>query len=120
MDPVDCLASRFENLRRLTDKRNDVGVWQAAKAVAVCRAYIRELIRQDGERKAIKVATALFRLAGSAAGLQAYARHRLDILEAIPLKDFPAGAFLRQQARRSVAAIRRARENLLRPGAGRG
>ena len=119
MDPVDCVASRFENLRRLADKRNDVGVWQAAKAVAVCRAYIRELIRQDDERKAIKVATALFRLAGSAPGLQAYARYRLDILEGIPLKDFSTETFLHQQARRSIAAIQHARDNLVSAGTGR-
>jgi len=105
MDPVDCLASRIENLRRLADKKNDVGVWQAAKAIAVCRAYVQALIREDSERKAIKVATALFRLAGSATGLQAYARFRLDILEGVPLDDFSSGSFLRQQARRSVAAI---------------
>lgn len=105
MDPVDCLASRIENLRRLADKKNDVGVWQAAKAIAVCRAYVQALIREDSERKAIKVATALFRLAGSAAGLQAHARFRLDILEGVPLDDFSSESFRRQQARRSIASI---------------
>ena len=105
MDPVDCLVSRIENLRKLAEKRNEVGIWQAGKAIEVCRAYIQALIRDDGERKAIKVATALFRLAGSAAGLQAYARFGLDILKGVPLEDFSSATFLRRQARRSVAAI---------------
>ncbi|MGH8674434.1 MAG: hypothetical protein ACREVG_09010 [Burkholderiales bacterium] len=105
MDPFDCLFSRIENLRRLAEKRNEVGIWQARKAIEVCRAYIQGLIRDDSERKAIKVATALFRLAGSAAGLQAYARFGLDILEGGPLEDLSSETFVRQQARRSVAAI---------------
>jgi hypothetical protein len=105
MDPVDCLASRIENLRQLADKKDDVSVWQAEKAILVCRAYVSELIREASEHKAIKVATALFGLAGSAAGLQAHARYGLDLLEAIPLDEFSGGNFLEQQARRSIAAI---------------
>lgn len=105
MDPVDCLASRIENLRQLADRKDDVSVWQAAKAILVCRAYVSELIRESGERKAIKVATALFGLAGSAAGLQACIRYGLDLLDAIPLDEFSSANFLGQQARRSIAAI---------------
>lgn len=116
MDPVDCLVSRFENLRQLAQKQNEVGTWQAAKAIAVCRAYIGELIRLGGERKAIRAAIALFRLAGSATGLQAHAKYGLDILKAIPLGAFSTESFKREQARRSVEAIRRARENMASPG----
>lgn len=106
MEPVDCLASRIENLRQLADRKTEVGVWQAAKSIEVCSAYARELIRAASERKAIKVTTALFRLAGSVAGLQAYARYGLDILDGVPLDEFSSAAFLNQQARRSIAAIR--------------
>lgn len=113
MDPVDCLVSRFENLRQIAQKRNEVGAWQANKAIAVCRAYVEELIRLGAERKAIKAATALFRLAGSATGLQAHAKYGLDIVKAVPLDAFSTESFKTTQARRSVAAIRRARENLL-------
>jgi hypothetical protein len=116
MDPVDCLVSGFENLRQIAEKQNEVGAWQAKKAIAVCRAYIGELIRLGGERKAIKAATALFRLAGSATGLQAYAKYGLDILKGVPLGAFSTESFKREQARRSVNAIRLARENLLTSG----
>lgn len=115
MDPVDCLVSRFENLRQIPEKRNEVGTWQAAKAIAVCRAYIAELIRLGGERKAIKVATALFQLAGTATGLQVHSKYGLDILEGVPLDAFASESFRREQARRSLAAIGKAREDL--PGA---
>jgi len=118
MDPVDCLVSRFENLRRIADKQNEVGTWQARMAIAACRAYVEELIRMDDERKAIRIATALFQLAGSATGLQAYAKHRLDILEAIPLKRFSNTHFRTEQAARSLANISKAREDLS-PGATR-
>lgn len=117
MDPVDCLVSRFENLRQIPEMQNEVDTWQAAKAIAVCRAYIGELIRLGGERKAIKAATALFQVAGSATGLQAHAKYGLDILEGVPLDAFSSETFRREQARRSLAAIRKAREDL--PGAKR-
>ena len=112
MDPVDCLVSRFENLRQLAQKQNEVGAWQAAKAIAVCRAYIGKLIRLGGERKAIKAATALFRLAGSATGLQAHAKYGLDLLAGVPIGKFSSDTFKREQARRSVAAIAKARKDL--------
>ena len=82
------------------------------KAIAVCRAYIGELIRLDRECKAIKAATASFRLAGSATGLPAHAKYGLDILEGVPLEAFSNESFRREQARRPVAAIRKAREYL--------
>jgi hypothetical protein len=111
MDPVDCLVSRLENLRRLAAKRNEAGAWHVRLAIAVCRAYAGELLRLGEERKAIKVATALFRLAGSAAGLQAHARHSLDLLDAVPVDRFRNAAFRREQAPRARAAILKARGN---------
>lgn len=81
-------------------------------AIAACRAYVEELIRLDDERKAIRIATALFQLAGSATGLQAYAKHGLDILEAIPLSRFSNTNFRTEQAARSLANVSKARENL--------
>ena len=112
MDPVDCLVSRFENLRRIPEKQNEVGTWQAKMAIAACRAYVEELIRLEDERKAIKIATALLQLAGSATGLQAYGKYGLDILAAIPLSRFRNANFRHQQAARSLANISKARENL--------
>ncbi|MCC6209710.1 MAG: hypothetical protein IT513_01580 [Burkholderiales bacterium] len=112
MDPVDCLASRLENLRRLAAKRDAAGAWHARLAVAVCRAYVEELLRLGEQRKAIRVATALFRLAGTAAGLQAYAKHGVDVLEAVPIERFPGASFRREQARRSLTAIRRLRKEI--------
>lgn len=115
MDPVDCLVSRFENLRRIPEKQNEVGIWQAGIAISACRAYLAELILPGDERKAIKAATAIFQLGGSASGLQAYKRYGLDILAAIPLDRFRTERFRNGQAARSLATIRKAREELSRP-----
>jgi len=117
MDPVDCLVSRLENLRRLSAKRDEVAAWQARLAIAVCRAYIKELLSLDAERKAIRVATAIFRLAGSAPGLQAHTKHGLDVLDAVPVNRFRNESFKREQARRAVAAILKVRGET--PGAKR-
>ena len=112
MDPVDCLVSRFENLRRISEKQNDVGIWQAKMAISVCRAYVEELIKMADERKAMKVATAVFQVAGSTTGLQIYRKYGLDILEAIPLDRFENANFRNAQAIRSVARISKARKDL--------
>ncbi len=112
MDPVDCLVSRLENLRRLAAKRDQIGVWQARLAIAVCRAYVEQLLSLDDERKAMKVATAAFRLAGSATGLQSHREYGLDILDAIPLDRFENANFRNEQAPRSMAKISKARKNL--------
>ncbi len=112
MDPVDCLVSRLENMRRLAAKRDEIGVWQARLAVAVCRAYVEQLLSLDDERKAMQVATAAFRLAGSAAGLQAHAKYGLDVLGAVPVERFTNERFKREQARRSLASILKARGHM--------
>ena len=70
------------------------------------------MIREGDERKAIKVATAIFKLAGSTTGLQTYKKYGLDILEAIPLSRFRNANFRNEQAARSLANISKARENL--------
>lgn len=115
MDPVDCLVSRFENLRQISGKQNDVGIWQAKVAISVCRAYITELIRLEEERKATKIAIAVFHLAGSTTGLQTYKKYNLDILEAIPINQYKNENFRNQQAERSLANISKARKNLVKP-----
>ena len=112
MDPVDCLVSRFENLRRISEKQNEVGIWQATMAIAVCRAYVEELIKMGDGRKAMKIATAVFQVAGSTTGLQNYKKYGLDILEAIPLDRFENANFRNEQAPRSTAKISKARKNL--------
>ena len=112
MDPFDCLVSRFENLRQIPEKQNEVGVWHSKIAISVCKAYMEELIREADERKAIKLATAIFKLAGSATGLQTYRKYGLDILDAIPLSRFSNANFRNEQAARSLANISKARENL--------
>lgn len=115
MDPLSCLVSRFENLRQLDAKRNDVGVWQARIALDVCRAYLEKQLANDNERLAIRTATAVLRLAGSAAGLQAYRRYDLELLEAIPVEHFNSAAFRETQYVRVVSRIRRLRADFQQP-----
>ncbi len=81
-------------------------------AISVCRAYVEELIKMGDERKAMKVATAVFQVAGSITGLQNYRKYGLDILEAIPLDRFENANFRNAQAIRSVARISKARKDL--------
>ncbi len=106
MSPGDCLVSRLENLRKLADKRNEIGVWQARIASEVCGAHIVYLLASGNERAARRVATKVLQLAGQPAGLQAYARYGIDIVDAIPLANFETREFRDQQYPRMVQKIR--------------
>ena len=115
MDPLDCLVSRFENLRQLEGKRNEVGIWQAQIGIDVCRAYIHSQLVKDDERAAIRIATRVLQLAGSAAGLQAYRSYDLEPLDAIPLQEFKTAAFREQQYERTASRILRLRDDYQKP-----
>jgi hypothetical protein len=105
MNPVDCLISRFENLRQLAEKRDEVGVWQAAISIAVCRSYLEKLLTIAQEPAAITAATRVLRLAGMAAGLQAFRNYQLDALAAISVERFTSTAFRTKQHAKMVQRI---------------
>jgi hypothetical protein len=110
MNPADCLVSRLENLRKLADKRNEVGAWQAAISVRVCRAYIAALLVREQEPEAVTVATRVLRLSSTAPGLQAFRIYGVDALQAIPIAAFRSPGFCDQQYPRMVKRIAVLRE----------
>jgi hypothetical protein len=110
MHPIDCMVSRFENLRTLSEKRNEIGVWQARISIDVCRAYIEVLIAAGDEREAIRAATGVLEAAGATPGLQAFRKYGLDLLDGIPMERFTSISFKTQQYARTAARIRMLRE----------
>ncbi len=110
MHPIDCMIGRFENLRVLTEKRNDLGVWQARLSILVCRAYIDALIAGADEREAIKSATKILEVAGTAPGLQAFHKYGLELLDAIPIERFGSDSFRTRQHARTVSRIHKLRD----------
>jgi hypothetical protein len=110
MNPVDCLVSRFENLRKLPDKDKDVGAWQAKISIAVCNAYLKTLIGLGDERAAIQAATRALRLAGTAPGLQAFRNHGLELLDSVPVDLFETRSFREQQYAKTAAKVLSLRE----------
>jgi len=117
MEPIDCLRSRVENLRRLPEKQNPVGVWQGTISIGLCNAYLKELLAMGEERKAIRAATAILRLTGGAAGVQVFWKYGLDLLTAIPIESFKTESFKKEQFARTAANIRRARDARVPPPA---
>lgn len=105
MSPIDCLASRLENLRTIRDKQGASGAWQARAAVAVTRAHLEALLDEGEEKAAIRIATRVLRAATMPMGLHAHRNHRIDVLEAVPVARFRSKNFVDQQWRRSVARI---------------
>ena len=106
MNPIDCLVSRMENYRKLSDKRNEVGAWHCKIAILVAHAYLRSLIDLDQERTAINGATAILRWALKPAGLQIFLKEGIDILGAIPIEAFRSALFKEEQYARMTDRIR--------------
>lgn len=115
MNPVDCMVSRFENLRKLRDKQNEVGVWQGSISIAACRAYLEKLIALGDERQAMRAATRILRVAGTAPGLQVFRDYGLEPLDAIPIGRFASRPFRDEQHARTTAHIREIRAAYTRP-----
>ncbi len=89
MHPVDCLASRLENLRLLPEKRNEVGVAQAKVAAAVVRAFIADVISRGEARHALKLAEFIIRLATTPAGINARTAFNINAMDAVPVEKMP-------------------------------
>lgn len=121
--PIDCLASRMENLVRLPDKRSGLSIAQSQSAIRICAAFGERLLRDGKEREAIRLSNDLFDLVLTHSGKRILAAWGLDILEGIPEPDrFTTAAFREEiyprrrqevQARRErfMVAIRRREES---------
>ncbi|MGQ0509314.1 MAG: hypothetical protein ACT4P9_01765 [Betaproteobacteria bacterium] len=109
MSPLDCLVSRLENLRKIENKRTDMGIWQARAAVRVIRKYIENLLTDGEEKEAIRAATEVLRIATHSMGANAYRRYGIDVMETVPIERYKTEAFREQQWRRSVARVEQLR-----------
>lgn len=91
LHPLQCLVSRFENLHKLAVKRTGNGIAQARVAVAVCKAFVDELLSfgdAENERKAIKAAHFIAKVARSKAGAFVFSEYGIDALEAVDPSKF--------------------------------
>lgn len=118
MSPIECLTSRLENLRTIRDKQTPAGVWQARIAVKIARRYIEELIAKGAEKPAIRAATSILAAATHAMGLNAYRKHGIDPLDAVPIDQYTNRTFAESQWARSVARLEKVRAVLARPDPG--
>lgn len=105
MSPMDCLVSRLENIRSIAEKQTEEGAWQARVAVRVARAYIDELLKNGQQREAIRSATEVLRAATHAMGMNAFRKHGIDVLDAVPIEGYTTKTFIEQQWRRSVSRV---------------
>ena len=114
MSPVDCLVSRLENLRTIASKQTATGAWQARVAVRVAHTHAAALLAAEQEKEAIRAATEVLRAATHAMGLNAFKRHGIDVLEAVPIDAYRSRNFVAQQWPRSVSRIRQLRNSPFR------
>jgi len=109
MSPVDCLVSRLENLRTIAAKQTATGAWQARVAIRVAHAHVEALLAAEQEKAAIRAATEILRAATHAMGMNAFKRHGIDVLEAVPIDAYRSRNFVEQQWTRSVSRIQQLR-----------
>lgn len=94
MHPIDCLRSRLRNLRVLRDKRTEAGAAQASLAVRVVRRYLETILAERSERLALRAAESVAKLTLEPAGVLAFRRYGIDVLEAIPVNRIANRKFL--------------------------
>jgi hypothetical protein len=87
MHPVDCLASRLENLLYIPEKRSRRGLAQAQLAIEIVRAFVTR--QAQNPRAALKWVEEVGRIAASRAGAAARANWEIDALQAIPAQLLP-------------------------------
>jgi hypothetical protein len=109
MSPIDCLISRLENLRTIAEKQTSQGIWQARIAARVARSHLEGLLQNAQEKEAIRGAIEILRAATHAMGLNAFKKHGIDLLDAIPIERFMTKNFVEQQWARSTSRIRQIR-----------
>ena len=113
--PIDVLDSRIQNLHALPEKRNKVGVAQAALAIDVARACIRRTVTETGERAGLKLLERVAEIAAETAALRVFLLYAIDPLQAVPLEDFRTTSTLhRVRWPQIVAAVNAKRDALYR------
>lgn len=89
LHPADVLESRVANLRYIPGKRTPAGLAQCRLAIDMVAAYIRSLVKSDGERVGLKVLERVVDIAGDYPGLVVFVLYGIDVLAAAPLDAFP-------------------------------
>lgn len=113
MHPVDVLDSRIQNLHVLPEKRTEAGIAQAALAIEVARAFLRQEIAATGERAGLKLLERIAAIAADIAAVRVFLLHGIDPLAAVPLEDFrTTPALHRVRWPQIVAEVEEKRETL--------
>lgn len=93
LHPLLCIRSRFENLYRLSNKRNANGVAQALVAVEVGKAFILEQLASGHERQATRAAIHMAHTAAKPSGVFAFTEYGIDLLNAVNTSVFQNAKF---------------------------
>lgn len=109
LHPLLCLESRFENLYRLSAKRDGNGITQAHVAIQIISSYLDDLLSQGDYRQAYKAAQRIMGYCCKPAALFCYATYGLDPVAAIQPEAFPNPAFAEKNWPHLLAKVLRKR-----------
>lgn len=118
--PIDVLDSRIQNLHALPEKRNKVGIAQAALAIDVARACIRQTITETGERAGLKLLERVADIAAETAAVRVYLLYGIDPLAAVPLENFRTTSALHKTRWPQIVSTASAKRETLRRLTARG
>lgn len=112
--PIDVLDSRIQNLHALPEKRNKIGIAQAALAIEVARACIRHTITEAGERAGLRLLERVADIAAETAAVRVFLLYEIDPLAAVPLEDFRTTTALHRTRWPQIVAVVEAKRHTLR------
>ena len=115
MHPMDCLVSRVRNLNGL--KRGAASVAQCRLAINVVRAFLEaNCSEKDTQRAALNIAEQIETFAAWMDGVRVQAKHRLEIINAVPSAQFRSNKF-RKKRWPQIYAYVKSRQRQIRPAA---
>ncbi len=83
LNPIHTLQSRMANVATLPGGDSEAGLKQLRAAVATARGFIRDVLARAGARAALRVNEEVFRLAMGLHGLDLFAKHGIDVFDAV-------------------------------------
>lgn len=114
MHPLLCLESRLANCFGVLHREDSHSIGQLRVAIRVVRCYLAELLTAGDERRALKITEKIGRTAVRDPAKEAFRRHDVDVLDAIPVDAFKATQFRDVRWPQLVAAVASKRKEYAR------
>lgn len=105
LHPILCLESKISNLAIHPIKRNKEGIEQARLSVEIARSFIQATLKESGDRSTYELIERIGRFAGREPAKFSFYRYQIDVLNSIPIDDYPDNKFKSTRYPQIIGAV---------------